>query len=101
MRAFWLACAIAAAAWTATAADRFVVIGCVSRDAQRQIILTDARSDPPSVYRLKGDDSTLAFHVGHTVEVAGSLSVGPPKTVTVESLTYLTTSCTKTSASRP
>ena len=102
MRAFCLACAIAAIAWTATAADRFIVIGCVSRDAQRQFVLTDTRTEPPTVYRLNGsDETTLTFHIGHTLEIAGALAVGPPKAITVESLTYLATTCVKLKPTEP
>jgi hypothetical protein len=100
-------------------ARHFVVIGCVSREPQTsaaangraatgsRLILTDTRSDPPSIYRLDGDDTTLNFHVGHTVEIAGPLSVGPgagndpdgvapvPKVLKVASLAYLATTCLK------
>ncbi len=69
-------------------AQRFVIIGCVSRETEtaapgrgpatgRQFLLTDTRSDPPSVYRLDGDETVLTFHIGHTVEIAGPLTLGP------------------------
>jgi hypothetical protein len=138
----WCSCAIGVMACTATVAlraqtpappgsqpnpsnaRRFVVIGCVSRETQGstaanpraatgpRFIVTDTRSDPVSIYRLDGDEATLNFHVGHTVEIAGPLSsllssllsAGPgdpgeaapaPKVLKVESLTYLATTCQK------
>jgi hypothetical protein len=133
----WLSRAIGAMACTATVgllaqtqappglqatpvnARRFVVIGCIRGETQSstasnpraasgpRFILTDTRSDPPSIYRLDGDDTTLNFHVGHTVEIAGPLSVGAgagngpdgvapvTRVLTVVSLTYLATSCLK------
>jgi hypothetical protein len=132
-----MSCAIVAIAWTATiglraqapappnpqpnptTATRFVVIGCISRQAQASpatnrgastgptFILTDTRSVAPVIYQLDGDETTLSFHVGHTVEIAGPLSavsgagsapnpVAPvPKILKVGSLTYLATTCLK------
>jgi hypothetical protein len=100
-----------------TGSRRFVVIGCVSRETESstttgrgaaagpRFIITDTRSDPPSIYRLDGDDATLGFHVGHTVEIAGLLSAGSGggadpglaapvrKGLKVASLTYIATTC--------
>ncbi len=97
-----LSCGLAAMMWTATVADRFVVLGCISRDAQRQFVITDTRAEPPAVYRVNGlDEATLTFHVGHTVEIAGPISPGPPKAITVESLTYISTTCVKLKPTEP
>jgi hypothetical protein len=53
-------------------------------------------------YRLEGDPDLLRFHLGHLVEVAGSLTAAKgggatasAGTLKVEALTYLATSCIK------
>jgi hypothetical protein len=111
MRALRLACTalfalvVAAIIWTsfpAIAAERFIVIGCVSRDAQRNIVITDTRTEPPTVYRLNGsDETTLTFHIGHTLEIAGQIIPGPPKAITVDQLTYISTTCVKLKPTEP
>jgi hypothetical protein len=96
----------------------FVVIGCVSREAQgagaanpgpaagARFIITDTRGGGrASVYRLDGEQTQLELHVGHTLEIAGPISPARssagrgPNTDTpvlkVESLTYISTSCQK------
>jgi hypothetical protein len=100
--------ALAAIAWTlipaipGIAAERFVVIGCVSRDAQRNIVITDTLTEPPTVYRLNGsDETTLTFHIGHTLELAGQIIPGPPKAITIEQLTYISTTCVKLKPTQP
>jgi hypothetical protein len=77
----------------AAPASRFVAIGCISRSAD-QFTITDGRSTPPRTYRLDGDVKQLALHVGHTVEVAGTLSAGQPMAMKVASLTYISPTCT-------
>jgi len=75
------------------------VIGCIARQgtaAAPRYVITDPRGDKPSVYRLQGDTALLAQHVGHTVEVRGSLT--PPAstgqyTLRVNTLTYVARSC--------
>jgi hypothetical protein len=94
-------------------ARRFTALGCISRDkpptapqgrgasaAAPRYILTDLRADPPKVYVLEGDESTLSVHVGHTVEATGTLSVAPPGgpngnavIMKVAALTYLSRTC--------
>jgi hypothetical protein len=96
-------------------ARRSVVIGCISRDTEgstaanrgaatgARFIITDTRGAAASVYRLDGDQSQLAIHVGHTLEIAGSISAGSgtgrgnanAPVLKVESLTYISTSCQK------
>jgi hypothetical protein len=84
------------------APDRYVAIGCLSRDQPSGFIITDTRGDKPTVYRLEGDAETLRQHVGHTVEVAGRLT--PPSktasgpnagafTMKVESLIWISSTC--------
>ena len=49
----------------------------------------------PVARALAGESGgQLALHVGHTVEVAGTLSAGQPMTMKVASLTYISTTCT-------
>jgi hypothetical protein len=89
-----------------------VVIGCVGRLERGEGVpattytITDMRATPPSKYRLDGDADQLRLHVGHTVEVAGSItsassagdgavaSVSLPA-LKVRSLTYISTTCAK------
>ena len=96
-------------------AKRFVVIGCISRETQgstaangsgaagARFIITDTRARVSSVYRLDGDQNQLGIHVGHTLEIAGSITAGSgagrgnatAPTLKVESLTYISKSCLK------
>jgi len=96
-------------------AKRFVVIGCISRDTQgstpangsgangASFIITDTRAPAAPVYRLDGDQSQLGIHVGHTLEIAGSVTAGSgagrgnasAPVLKVERLTYISTSCVK------
>jgi hypothetical protein len=94
-------------AQAAAAGQRFVALGCVSRDTSggnasaMSFILTDTRGAQPTIYRLEGDEKLLTFHVGHTVEVAGPLTPvasDPGKNtfvMKVGQLTYISTSCIK------
>ncbi|MEQ1731173.1 MAG: hypothetical protein ABL982_22620 [Vicinamibacterales bacterium] len=61
----------------ATPPTRYVAIGCLTRQgpaAAPRFVLTDPRGEKPTVYRVQGDAAQLAPHVGHTVEVAGTLT---------------------------
>lgn len=58
---------------------RYVAIGCLSKQgtgAAARYLVTDPRGETPTTYRVQGDAEQLARHVGHTVEVAGTLT--PP-----------------------
>jgi len=97
----------------ARAAGRIIVIGCVTRETTgaaargrgaattARLILTDTRTDPPTAYRLEGDQAALALHVGHTVEIDGALSSTPgagrgaaaARGLKVGSLTWISTNC--------
>jgi hypothetical protein len=82
----WATCAaaIAAAVMTATAlsaqapaANKAVAIGCLSEqqaNGRTQYVLTDSRSTPPTTFILEGDPASINWHVGHTLEVVGTLS---------------------------
>jgi hypothetical protein len=83
---------------------RFVVIGCVSRQAASgggapSFVLNDTRGAKPVPYRLDGDQETLTYHVGHYVEAAGSLSApsgaNANPTMKVSSLVYISKTCPK------
>jgi hypothetical protein len=97
-------------------AKRFVVIGCISRETQgstaangsgaagARFIITDTRAPAASVYRLDGDQSQLGIHVGHTLEIAGSITAAgsgagrgsaSAPVLKVESSTYISKSCLK------
>ncbi len=99
---------------SAEASERLVVIGCLTRlstgtsgsrgSADRnQYAVTDIRTDPPAVYILTGDPATFDLHVGHSVEVSGSLSFPTARSAAapnalalkVTSLIYLSPSCQK------
>lgn len=79
----------------------FIVIGCVSREnagGAETFVITDSRTTPPAQYRLQGDADLLRFHVGHTVEIGGSITPSaagakPPTTLGVKALTYVATTC--------
>ena len=76
-----------------------IVIGCVSRQgegASATFIITDPRPKPPAPYRLDGDADLLRMHVGHTLEIGGPVtpaSGATAPTLKVQSLTYISTSC--------
>jgi hypothetical protein len=90
-----------------SATGRYVAIGCISRDTSSTppgFILTDMRGTSPEVYRLNGDEKLLTFHVGHTVEISGTLSAGSNAAsganavafvMKIDQLTYISTSCVK------
>jgi hypothetical protein len=98
--------------------ERFVAIGCVSREGQNTaqdrgsatsevtFIITDTRGQPPLKYRLDGDTDQLAIHVGHTLEITGPVTpvssaregangTASLPTLKVQSLTYISTTCAK------
>ena len=80
----------------------FIVIGCVTREGEGSapnFVITDGRPTPPVKYRLQGGDADLLrFHVGHTVEIGGTITGGGAQTtptLTVKSLDYIATTCQK------
>lgn len=85
-----------------------MAIGCLSkqgtgRGAPVRYLLTDARSEPPSVYRIGGDPTLLEQHVGHTIEAAGTITPAPATargsaaapTLTASSIAWIASSCKK------
>jgi hypothetical protein len=82
---------------------RYVVIGCLSRQAPGgsapSFIITDTRGAKPMLYRLDGDQQDLNYHVGHYIEVAGALSPASGSsanpTLKVASLVYISKTCPK------
>ena len=78
-------------------AGRYGAIGCLTREgaaAARRYVVTDKRNR--AVYRLDGDRDLLERHVGHTVEVSGSLTpiAGTNRyTMKMVSLVWIASSC--------
>jgi hypothetical protein len=75
---------------------RYVAIGCVARQGTAsapRYVVTDARGDKPLVWRLQGEGELLSRHVGHTVEVAGSMVTSSPLTMSVRSLVWIASNC--------
>ena len=69
------------------------------RGREPAFIVTDSRPKPPAQYRLDGDADILRLHVGHTVEIGGPLAPASGgaavvmPTLKVQSLTYISTTC--------
>ena len=97
-----------------TSADRgskFLSIGCIARSANGEFRIADwrgaeqpsvANAPPiaatvPLVLRLQGDQDLLNFHVGHEVQVSGSIletaTPSLPAKIRVESILYLSRTC--------
>jgi hypothetical protein len=91
-------------------ARNYVVIGCVSREAAAArgrggeatytYSITDSRSSPPARYRIDADAEQLRWHVGHTLEISGTVTPASGggaalPTLKVQSLTYISTTCVK------
>ena len=79
---------------------KYVVIGCLTRQgtaAAPRFVLTDPRGEKPTVYRIQGDAAQLTPNVGHTVELAGTLTA--PATpagqyvLKASSLAWIASSC--------
>lgn len=99
----------AAARPSAASQQKFVALGCISRQPAAppaaggntpapSFVITDTRGDKPTVYRLEGDPQTLNLHVAHKVEVSGPLSAGTggnanAVVMKVEKLTYISKEC--------
>jgi hypothetical protein len=77
----------------------YIVIGCISRAGQADagnFVIADSRQTPPAQYRLQGDVDLLGVHVGHTVEIGGTITGGgATPTLTVKALTYISRTCTR------
>ena len=91
----------------APGAQRFVVLGCLSREAPARgakpgpeaFTIRDPRGEG-ATYRVDGDPEVLRLHVGRTVEIAGTIT--PPTassganavpTLKVASMTYIAPTC--------
>lgn len=84
--------------------NQLTVIGCVQRSAQTtagttgnaSFAIKDFRAGN---YRLDGDQNLLTFHVGHEVEIKGTIIEPETKNAApklkVASLVYLSPSCRK------
>jgi len=73
-----LTCALETAltAQQAGGGTRITVIGCITRGtgAGADLVITDFRGGPSPTFRLDPKDSRLDWHVGHTVEVVGTIA---------------------------
>ena len=81
---------------------RYGAIGCLARQgtgASARFTIVDRRGDAPTTYRVQGDAELLAKHVGHQVEVSGSLTPPPggsrQYTLKVNSLVWIASSCSR------
>jgi hypothetical protein len=101
---------------SANIGDNFVSIGCVTKNPEGEIIITDWRgaeqpsvagappfaATAPLVLRLQGDKEMLNFHVGHEVQITGPIvekaSASRPLLIKVESILYLSRTCWKRGA---
>jgi len=102
---------------SANIGDNFLSIGCVTKNSEGEIVITDWRgSEQPSiagappfaataplVLRLQGDKDMLNFHVGHEVQITGPIveKASPPSRpllIKVESILYLSRTCWKRGA---
>jgi hypothetical protein len=101
---------------SANIGDNFLSIGCVTKNPEGEIVITDWRgSEQPSiagappfaataplVLRLQGDKDMLNFHVGHEVQITGPIvekaSASRPLLINVESILYLSRTCWKRGA---
>lgn len=81
---------------------RYGAIGCLARQGTgtaSRFTIIDKRGDRPTTYRVQGDAELLTKHVGHTVEVMGSLT--PPAagtgqyTLRVNNLVWIASSCAR------
>jgi hypothetical protein len=100
-------------AQAAPPSGRFVVIGCggapstgtAAAPGPSAFVLTDSRGEKPAIYRLDGDADKLKIHVGHTLEVTGTITPGPgtardpiagAPVLKVEKITWIATTCRST-----
>src|ERR1700740_1386439 len=92
---------------SANIGDNFLSIGCVTKNPEGEIVITDWRgSEQPSiagapsldasaswVLRLQGNKHMLNFHVGYEVQITGPIvekaSPSRPLLIKVESILYL------------
>lgn len=81
---------------------RYGAIGCLARQGTgtaSRFTIVDRRGDAPTTYRVQGDAELLTKHVGHTVELLGSLTPPPAGngqyTLKVNSLVWIASSCSR------
>ena len=85
--------------------SKIVVIGCITQTsgaANAPMAITDLRGGPAAAFQLDPTDAKLTFHVGHTVELSGTLVAGTgggatasagPARLKVDSVQYVSASC--------
>jgi hypothetical protein len=82
-------------------ADSFIVIGCISRvegSGSHTFVIADPRATPATKFRIEGTPDLLQFHVGHTVEIAGTIApitngISTLRAMKMQSLTYISSTC--------
>lgn len=81
---------------------RYGALGCLARQgtgASSRFTIVDSRGASPTTYRVQGDAALLTKHVGHTVELSGSLT--PPAagrgqyTLRVNTLVWIASTCAR------
>ena len=81
-----------------------VVIGCITQTsgANARMAITDVRGGPMPSFQLDPNDAKLTLHVGHTVEVSGTLvgggdadtgAKGGSLRLNVDSVKWVSSSC--------
>ena len=88
---------------TASAQERagnakIVVLGCITQasgGANAPMSIMDLRGGPAPTFQLDPTDAKLPFHVGHTVELSGTLvpGSGGAMRLKVDSVNYVAMSC--------
>jgi hypothetical protein len=69
-----VASAVAISAQGTPKPGEIIVIGCLQRAGQNALTLKDFRSGVS--YRIEGDANSLDWHVGHQLEIHGTLASG-------------------------
>ena len=86
---------------------RVVVIGCLRASGQGRaggganaaLTIVDFRGGPSPTFQVDGSDTRLNWHVGHTIEIAGTIAPGGARggamaqRLNVQSVNYISTSC--------
>jgi hypothetical protein len=75
------------------------IIGCLQSSGQNAFSLKDDRSGVS--YRIAADAETIGWHVGHELEIHGSLTVsGDTRTVKPEQIVFIATKCSGGTATK-
>jgi hypothetical protein len=73
-------------------ADQIVIIGCLQSGPQNAFTLKDVRSGRS--YRIDADAESIGWHVGHELEIHGTLQVrGDEARVKADQVVFIATHC--------